>query len=455
MALAGGVTTANIMPGSGNVIGGQTALRQAPRPHRSRRCGILAGRRPGRPQDGQRREPQGLRPQAAGARHAHEARRPAARAVRQGPDYQRKWDAYRKAEGRRQGQATPPERDLALEPLVEVLERKRTVHFHCHRADDLMTAVRLAEEFGFELVLQHGTEGYRVADELAARKVPVSLTLVDSPGGKPEVDGPARGERRHPATRPASRSPSTPTTSSPSRASSCAPAPSPCAAACPRTSALKALTLHGAQMLHLDDRVGSLEKGKDADFVVLSGAPFSVYTQVLETYIDGEQVFDRSEHEDWTYQAGGFALADPDALPEVPAAGQAAAGRASAERPLRGRRQPDGHAEAPGGLAGRIHTVGERDDRPTASSSSRTARSRTSGRAQGCDLPAGDAGADGRRRDARADRRPLGRRPVRRAQHRRPTRTRTRRATPTRPTCACSTASTPTSRCCSSSASRA
>src|SRR5205814_2961868 len=76
-----------------------------------------------------------------------------------------------------------------LEQLVEVLDRKRTVHFHSHRADDLMTAVRLSEEFGFELVLQHATEGYRIADELARRKIPVSLTLVDSPGGKPEVAG--------------------------------------------------------------------------------------------------------------------------------------------------------------------------------------------------------------------------------------------------------------------------
>ena len=74
------------------------------------------------------------------------------------------------------------ERDLSLEPIVEVLEKKRTVHFHCHRADDIMTAVRLSEEFGFELVLQHVTEGYRVADELAKRKMHCSLTLIDSPG---------------------------------------------------------------------------------------------------------------------------------------------------------------------------------------------------------------------------------------------------------------------------------
>src|SRR5207244_1713255 len=77
-------------------------------------------------------------------------------------------------------------------------------------------------------------------------------------------------------------------------------------------NALKALTLHGAQMLHLDKRLGSLDKGKDADFVVLSGAPFSVYTQVLETYIEGERVFDRTQHADWTHQVGGFALANSE-----------------------------------------------------------------------------------------------------------------------------------------------
>src|SRR2546423_13423020 len=79
--------------------------------------------------------------------------------------------------------------DVPLEPLVEVLQKKRTVHFHCHRADDLMTALRIAEEFGFELVLQHATEGYRVADILAKKKIPVSLTLIDSPGGKAETMG--------------------------------------------------------------------------------------------------------------------------------------------------------------------------------------------------------------------------------------------------------------------------
>lgn len=76
-----------------------------------------------------------------------------------------------------------------LEPLVEVLERKRTVHFHCHRADGLRMAVRIAREFDFEVVLQHATEGYRVADQLVRLKVPVSLTLVNGPGGKLQAAG--------------------------------------------------------------------------------------------------------------------------------------------------------------------------------------------------------------------------------------------------------------------------
>jgi imidazolonepropionase-like amidohydrolase len=123
--------------------------------------------------------------------------------------------------------------------------------------------------------------------------------------------------------------------------------------------ALKALTLHGAQMLHLEDRCGSLEKGKDADFVVLSGAPFSVYTQVLQTYIEGEKVFDRTQHEDWTYQAGGFAL---------PQNGRRLPKRAEAVKPQPRAKAPAVPEAAPAlkespkryaVFAGRAHTVGK------------------------------------------------------------------------------------------------
>ena len=75
-------------------------------------------------------------------------------------------------------------------------------------------------------------------------------------------------------------------------------------------AALRALTIHAAEMLDLQDRIGSLEVGKDADLVVLSGPPFSVYTHVLATYIEGEKVFDRSRPSDIRYATGGFAVAD-------------------------------------------------------------------------------------------------------------------------------------------------
>jgi len=72
---------------------------------------------------------------------------------------------------------------------------------------------------------------------------------------------------------------------------------------------LRALTINGAEILDLQNRLGTLEPGKDADFVVLSGSPFSAYTRVLETWIEGAKVFDRSRPDDLRYATGGFQLA--------------------------------------------------------------------------------------------------------------------------------------------------
>ncbi|HEX4592248.1 MAG TPA: hypothetical protein VH120_20100, partial [Gemmataceae bacterium] len=190
MATAGGVTVANIMPGSGNAIGGATIYVKL-RGHtidemRVKDCPVLGGLKMAN----------GENPKGYGRRSPGQA--PFTRmkvaalqreAFQKARDYQAKWDAYRKAKDAGDKSAKQPETDLSLEQLVEVLERKRTVHFHTHRADDILTAMRISEEFGFELVLQHCTEGYRIADELAKRKMPASLTLVDSPGGKYETAG--------------------------------------------------------------------------------------------------------------------------------------------------------------------------------------------------------------------------------------------------------------------------
>jgi imidazolonepropionase-like amidohydrolase len=309
MATAGGVTTANIMPGSGNVIGGQTLyVKLRGRTVEEMR---ITGRLPdGTVILGGLKMANGENPKGYGRRgQAPFTRMKVASLQRQEFVKAREYKAKKDAGGN-------PDRDVSLEPLVEVLERKRTVHFHCHRADDLMTAVRIAEEFGFEIVLQHATEGYRVAEILAKKKIPVSLTLVDSPGGKAETIG-VLDENAAVLTKAGVQvAVNTDDGITESRFLLRTGAIA-VRGGLTDAEALKALTIIPARMMHLDHRLGSLEKGKDADFVVLSGPPFSTYTQVLETYIDGRKVFDRSNKRDWAYQAGGFALANPDDLPAV------------------------------------------------------------------------------------------------------------------------------------------
>jgi imidazolonepropionase-like amidohydrolase len=355
MALAGGVTTANIMPGSGNAIGGQTlyvklrgAVVEAMRVLRGLVLGGIKFANGENPIGayGKKGAAPGTRMKVAALQREQ---------LTKARDYKRQKDAYKKAaaEGKK---AVAADVDLGLEALVEVLDRKRTVHFHCHRADDIMTAVRLSEEFGFELVLQHCTEGYRVAEELAKRKMWVSVTLVDSPGGKPEVLGLLEENAAIMLRAGVKVAINTDDFITESRFLLRTGAIA-VRGGMSEDMALKALTLHGAEMMHLEDRCGSLEKGKDADFVVLSGAPFSVYTKVLETHIEGEKVFDRTRHQDWTYQAGGFALADQSRLPKQPSTIEKPQPVVSAPSRPNGAARPNGTAQRIAVYAGRIHTI--------------------------------------------------------------------------------------------------
>jgi imidazolonepropionase-like amidohydrolase len=357
MALAGGVTTANIMPGSGNVIGGQTLyvkLRgKTVEEMRIKDMKVLGGLKMANGENPKRfnfdkiKQPPSTRMKLAAMQREQFVK---------AQDYEKKWAAYRKAaaDGK---DATPPETDLGLDSLVEVLERKRTVHFHTHRADDLLTAVRLSEEFGFELVIQHGTEGYRIAEELAKRKIPVSLTLVDSPGGKMETAGLLEENAAVLDKAGVLVAVNTDDFITESRFFLRTGAIA-LRGGLSEEAALRAQTLNPAKMMHLDNRLGSLEKGKDADFVVLSGSPYSVYTHVLETYIDGVKVFDRSKHRDWTYQSGGFALADLDRAPKAPTEAKALTDVKAPAPPKNNPAFKDGPTRY-AILAGRIHTVGK------------------------------------------------------------------------------------------------
>ncbi len=357
MATAGGVTTANIMPGSGNVIGGQTlyvklrgrtaeAMRLTPGT-------VLGGLKMANGENPKRFNFETRKAAPATRMKLAALQREQFQKAR---DYQRQWETYRKASA--QGKDLPrPDVDLSLEPLVEVLQRRRTVHFHSHRADDLMSAVRLAKEFDFELVLQHATEGYRVAEELAREKIPCSLTLVDSPGGKLEAAGLLEENAAILERAGVLVAINTDDSITESRFLLRTGAIA-VRGGMNEDSALRALTINPARMMHLEDRLGSLQAGKDADFVVLSGSPFSVYTQVLQTYIDGVRVFDRSQAEDWAYQAGGFALKDRSLLPRPPAPPAPPAPAQEPSRPANATTL-EGHSRRLAVLAGRIHTVGQ------------------------------------------------------------------------------------------------
>ena len=201
--------------------------------------------------------------------------------------------------------AKAPPRDLIREGLVEVLDGKRIVQHHTHRHDDIMTVIRLANEFHFNVVAHHASDAWMVADQIAAAKVPVSLILIDSPGSKLEAkdvrletaailekagvkfgfhtDDPIIDSRLF--IREAGLG---------------------VRAGLSRAAALRALTLSNAEILGLQDRVGSLDPGKDADFIVLSGDPLSIYSHVLETWVEGKKRFDRSNPEDRLYAVGGF-----------------------------------------------------------------------------------------------------------------------------------------------------
>ena len=289
-ALGGGVTSANILHGSANPIGGQNAVVKL-------RWGANAQ---GLMFEG---APEGIK-FALGEntkRDRDPDRYPNSRMGVQDIIRQAFLDAQAyQAEGRHYEQALaagnkgiiPPRRDLKLEPLVEILEGTRLVHAHSYRADEILQLLRTAEDFGFQIAtLQHVLEGYRVADEIAEHgagastfsdwwaykveayeAIPHNAALMTDRGVVVSINSDSDEEMRHLNLEAAKTIKWGGNT---------------------RDEALRLVTINPAIQLGIDDRVGSIEVGKDADLVIYSDDPLSNYAVVEQTILDGQVYFDR------------------------------------------------------------------------------------------------------------------------------------------------------------------
>jgi len=300
-AQTGGITTVNVMPGSGHLDSGQTLylkLRDD-----AIKVEDLLIYRPDGSYFGGIKFANGTNPIRPGGGTFPGTRAESAALVREqfikAQDYREK---IRKAAG---DASKMPAHDLAMEALVEVLDGKRVVHFHTHRHDDILTVVRLKQEFGFRLVLQHVSEAWKVANEIAKAKVPSSIIMIEAPGGKLETMDVSmtNGAAHEKAGALAGFHTDDQITDSRWFLRSAALA---VRFGMSREKALYGMTMANAVMLDLADRIGSLETGKDADFIVLSGDPLSVYTHVEQTWVEGKLVFDRSKPEDYLIAVGGF-----------------------------------------------------------------------------------------------------------------------------------------------------
>lgn len=293
-ARAGGVTTANIMPGSGHLMSGQTFYMKL---RKGRTVSDFAFQMKNGAALGGMKMANGTNPK--GRTGFPGTRAKSAALVR---------EALTEAKAYCAGDRK--KRDLGKEALCEVLSGQRLVHFHSHRADDIMTVLRLKDEFGFNVLIQHGTETYKIAEELARAGVPVSNITLDAPGGKLETMG-LRMDNAGILERAGVLVSIHSDDGVVDSRMLLREAGLAVRGGMTRDGALKALTINGARQMKLDARVGSLEAGKDADFLVLDGDPLSIYTHVLQTWVEGQTVFDRSRPEDLLMATGGFGAGSP------------------------------------------------------------------------------------------------------------------------------------------------
>ena len=301
-AMAGGVTTANILHGSANAIGGQTLVLKM-RWGKDAQAMIFEGAKPGiKFALGENPKRQGN--PAGGGRGGQPttpARYPATRmgvedvireAFNDAKDYKAQWDAYTAATGPGE-HPLPPRKDLRLEPLKEVLEGSRFVHAHSYRADEILMLIRVADDYGFKIrTFQHVLEGYKVAKEFAAHgggastfsdwwsykeeawdAIPYNAAVMMKKGVLVSLNSDDAELMRH-------------LNSEAGKVMKYGGATA--------DEALAMVTINPAKQLGIENRVGSLEAGKDADIAIFDQFPLSDMAKVTKVMIDGKVYFDRA-----------------------------------------------------------------------------------------------------------------------------------------------------------------
>jgi imidazolonepropionase-like amidohydrolase len=281
-ALETGVTTAQILPGSGNVIAGSgVIIKTAPKPVADEMVV---------------KNPSGMKVSLGDSpRNTYGEAQRKMPSTRMGVAYLLREQLLKtqiymgKKESAKDDPKKMPEKDLKLEALEPVLKGEIPLLIHAHRADDIAAAIRVAEEFGVKIVWHHGTEGHRVAKLIAEKGIPtVHGPATRSGSWESREMGFKTAKVLHDAGVKVAI-----TTDATSQAIRLIPlwAALYVKNGLPRDVVLKAITINPAEILGLADRIGSIEKGKDADLRILSGDPLDIKTKVEMVLIDGKVLY--------------------------------------------------------------------------------------------------------------------------------------------------------------------
>jgi imidazolonepropionase-like amidohydrolase len=304
-ALAGGVTSALLLHGSADMIGGQAVAIKTK--YGLSRDQLLF---PGAPQSikfASGENPKrvfGTRNQLPSTRMGNfEVMR---QSFLDAQDYMRQWDAYNE-KAKTDKNASPPKRDLKLDALADILRGKLLVQIHCYRADEFLTEMAIAKEFGYKIrAFHHAVEAYKVADKIAAEGVGIA-TWADWWGFKHEAWDATPWNAVISMRKGAKVAIKSDSEDQIRRLNSEA-AKTMRYGGATEDEALKMITINPAWIMGVDDKTGSIDVGKDADLVIWNGYPLSSYGVAEKVFIDGELWFDRTKP--------GYGLTHGVAVPE-------------------------------------------------------------------------------------------------------------------------------------------